>query len=67
MEECKSKNLFIKVDEMVKELQISRPYAYKLMREMNEELEKKGYMTISGRVSRQYFEEKFYGIKREEA
>jgi len=62
-----SKNLFIKVDEMVRELQISRPYAYKLMREMNEELEKKGYMTISGRVSRQYFEEKFYGIKREEA
>ena len=62
-----SKNLFIKVDEMVKELQISRPYAYKLMREMNEELEKKGYMTISGRVSRQYFEEKFYGMKREEA
>jgi len=57
-----SKNLFIRVDEMVSELQISKPYAYKLMREMNEELEKKGYMTISGRVSRQYFEEKFYGI-----
>ena len=62
-----SKNLFIRVDEMVKELQISKPYAYKLMREMNEELQKKGLMTISGRVSRQYFEEKFYGIKREEA
>jgi len=62
-----SKNLFIKVDEMVRELEISKPYAYKLMREMNKELEKKGYMTISGRVSRQYFEEKFYGIKREEA
>ena len=62
-----SKNLFIKVDEMVSELQISRPYAYKLMREMNEELKEKGYMTIAGRVSRQYFEEKFYGMKREEA
>ena len=62
-----SKNLFIKVDEMVNELQISKPYAYKLMRDMNEELKKKGYMTISGRVSRQYFEEKFYGMKREEA
>ena len=58
-----SKDLFIRVDELVKELQISKPYAYKLMREMNAELEKQGYMTISGRVSRQYFEEKFYGVK----
>jgi len=62
-----SKNLFIKVDEMVKELQISRPYAYKLMREMNNELKEKGYTTISGRVSRQFYEEKFYGMKKEEA
>ena len=60
-----SKNLFIKVDEIVSELQISKPYAYKLMREMNEELQKKGFMTISGRVSRQYFEEKFYGMKQD--
>ena len=62
-----NKNLFIRVDDMVSELQISKPYAYKLMREMNEELRKKGFITISGRVSRQFFEEKFYGIRREEA
>ena len=60
-----NKNLFIRVDEMVNELQISKPYAYKLMREMNDELRKKGFMTIAGRVSRQYFEEKFYGMKQE--
>lgn len=60
-----SKNLFIKVDEMVSELKISKPYAYKLMRDMNEELQKKGYMTIAGRVSRQYFEEKFYGLSQD--
>jgi len=57
-----NKNLFIRVDDMVNELQISKPYAYKLMREMNDELKKKGFMTISGRVSRQFFEEKFYGL-----
>jgi len=57
-----SKELFIRVEEMAKELQISKPYAYKLMREMNAELETQGYMTISGRVSRQFFEEKFYGM-----
>ena len=60
-----NKNLFIRVDEMVNELQISKPYAYKLMREMNDELKKKGFMTIAGQVSRQYFEEKFYGMKQE--
>ena len=60
-----NKNLFIKVDEMVSELQISKPYAYKLMREMNEELQKRGFMTIAGRVSRQFFEEKFYGFRQE--
>ena len=50
---------------MVAELQISKPYAYKLMRELNAELKKKGYATISGRLIRQYYEEKFYGMKRE--
>jgi len=60
-----NKNLFIRVDDMVDELQISKPYAYKLMREMNEELREKGFMTISGRVSRQFFEEKFYGMRKD--
>lgn len=38
-------------------------YAYKLVREMNEELKQKGFLTIPGRVSRRYFEEKFYGLR----
>ena len=29
---------------------------------MNEELEAKGFITIAGRVSRKYYEEKFYGM-----
>jgi hypothetical protein len=62
-----SKNLFIRVGDMVNDLQISEPHAYKLMRAMNKELKEKGYMTIAGRLSRQYYEEKFYGLKKEEA
>lgn len=38
------------------------PIAYKLIRQMNEELEAKGFITIAGRVSRKYYEEKFYGM-----
>ncbi len=53
--------LFIKADEIAAELGISKPYAYKLIRKLNEELSAKGFITISGRVSRKYFEEKIYG------
>lgn len=56
-------NLFIKAEEIASDLQISKPYAYKLVKEMNDELKGKGFMTIAGRVSRQFYEEKFYGIK----
>lgn len=52
--------LFIKADEIAAELGISKPYAYKLIRKLNEELSAKGFITISGRVSRKYFEEKIY-------
>lgn len=52
--------LFIKTDEIAAELGISKPYAYKLIRKLNEELSAKGFITISGRVSRKYFEEKIY-------
>lgn len=55
--------IFIKADEIAIELGVSKPYAYKLVREMNQELKGKGFLTISGRVSRKYFEEKFYGAE----
>lgn len=55
--------LFIKVEEIAKDLGVSKPYAYKLVREINEELKGKGFMTIAGRVSRRYYEEKFYGLR----
>jgi len=58
-----SKELFVRAEEVSKELGISKPYAYKLVREMNEERKQKGFITVPGRVSRRYFEEKFYGLR----
>lgn len=43
-------------------LGISDCKAYCIIRELNKELEAKGYHTVAGRVSRKYFEECFYGI-----
>lgn len=54
--------LFVTAGDIAEELGISKPFAYKLVRQMNEELEAKGFLTIAGRVSRKYYEEKFYGI-----
>ena len=54
--------LFVTAGEVAQELGVSKPFAYKLVRQMNEELEKQGFITIAGRVSRKYFEEKFYGM-----
>lgn len=58
-------NRFIRVEDVAAELGVSKPYAYKLIRQLNEELRKKGFLTIAGRVNRQYFEERFYGTEKE--
>ena len=58
-----SRERFVKAEELANELGVSKPFAYKLIREMNEDLQKQGFITISGRVSRQFFEEKFYGLR----
>lgn len=54
--------IFITAAEMAEMLGILKPYAYKIIRQLNEELEEKGFITIPGRVSKKYFEEKFYGL-----
>lgn len=54
-------NKFIRVDEVAQELSVSKPYAYKLIKKLNDELKQKGFITIAGRVNRQYFEERLYG------
>ena len=54
--------LFLRVEEVAQELGISKSHAYKVIHKLNEELKEKGYLTISGRVNRNFFMEKFcYG------
>lgn len=59
---------FMTVDEVARELGISKSYAYKIVQRLNAELDSKNYITISGRVNRQYFlERSCYGaIQKEE-
>lgn len=53
-------NRFLRVEEVARCMDISIPTAYKVIRRLNDELREKGYLTISGRVSRAYFEKKLY-------
>ena len=55
---------FMRADEVAEELDVSKAYAYKIIRQLNDELSAKGFITVAGRVSRQYFSERIYGAER---
>ena len=58
---------FMRVDEVARELGISKSYAYKIVQKLNVELKEKGFMIISGRVNKQYFMERTcYGATKKE-
>ena len=54
--------LFISEKEVEKELEVSDSFAYRLIRQLNDELEKKGFVVVKGKISRKYFEERVYGM-----
>lgn len=58
-----SGQMFMRVDEIAEKLGVSKPFAYKLIRKLNEELKKTGCITIAGRIDRKFFYEKFYGTR----
>ncbi|SDB56520.1 hypothetical protein SAMN02910317_02945 [Ruminococcaceae bacterium FB2012] len=60
------KNKFIRVKEVAEELQVSVPYAYKIIKMLNDGLKAQGFITISGRVSREYFYQRFFGRNEKE-
>lgn len=49
---------FITVQEVADELCVSKSYAYKVVKQLNEELQQLGYLTVNGRVNAQYFQKK---------
>ena len=59
-------NRFMRVEEVAAELGVSVSYAYKVIRRLNDELRKKGFVTIAGRINRQYFNERVFGTEKEE-
>ena len=43
------------VEEVAAELGVSKSYAYKIVKQLNDELQKLGYLTVAGRVNTNYY------------
>ena len=60
-----AKELFMRVDEVAKEMGVSTSYADKVIKAMNKKLEKTGCITLNGRIDRKFFYDQFYGTRNE--
>lgn len=53
--------IYITAPELAEMLGVSMGHAYKMIRDMNRELEKSGFLIIAGKVPKGYFEKRWYG------
>ena len=49
---------FMTVEEVAAELRVSKSKAYQIVRELNAEMQKQGYLTVAGRVNATFFHKK---------
>ena len=54
---------FIGAKEVAEILGVSESKSYGIIRELNKELKESGFITVQGKVSRVFFQERVYGIK----
>ena len=56
-----SNDISIKASEVAIVMDVSRAYAYRIVKQLNEELAANGILTVDGRTNRKYFYERLYG------
>ena len=61
MEEVSLEKKTYGADEVASLLGVSRAYAYKVIRRLNEELDAEGMLTSPGKVSAAYLESRYFG------
>ena len=60
-EDAMRTNYMMTVDEVMEELGVKRSKAYSILKQLNDELAKEGYVAVRGKIPRPYWETKFYG------
>ena len=53
--------IYFDANQISKMLDISKASAYGIIRKLNDELEKKGFIVVHGKISKVYFNERWYG------
>lgn len=54
--------LYFTAKEVQEMLGVSRAKAYKILKELNAELEAKGYIAVPGKIPKKFLAEKYYGL-----
>lgn len=57
-----TEKIFLDADNISEMLGVSKGFAYKIIRELNADLKKQGYIVIAGKVPTKFFQEKYYGF-----
>lgn len=60
MQEEKKKPIMLNAEQVAERLNMSKGYAYKIIRQMNEEQEALGCPVVKGRVRSDHFERKYF-------
>ena len=62
-----SEKMYYTAAEVAEMLGVSLGKSYRILRQLNEQLDAKGYLTIPGKVPAEYFREKWYGAEKDGA
>lgn len=57
-----TQKMYYTANDVMGMLGVSKATAYTIIRELNDELRNKGYLTLQGKVPKVYFQEKWYGM-----
>ena len=56
-------NYMVTAQDVVDMLGVSKGHVYKIIRQLNKELEYSGYIVVSGKIPKAYWDKKFYGYQ----
>lgn len=51
---------FVDVNDIMQILEIKKSKAYQIIKDLNAELKKQGYLVVKGKVPKKYFQSKLY-------
>ena len=57
----KEDKIFVTCDELAEQLGVSKSTSYRIIRNLNRELAKEGWIVIPGRVSREFLKKRYFG------